>query len=314
MTEWFVFHYIRVGDHLISVNDESLLGKRLAEAESIIKSLPRGPVRIVAMAPPRNVTNGGMKESGPSTEDSKPTPSNHTPVNSKPLSTSVSEVRSKSPSGRQVVDEEGIVRVLLQRYGGRSLGFTIEGGSDTPLKYVYVQSLAVGSPASNSGLFSRGDQIVMVGDQCLIGVTNQEARRFLDTAPNSVEIVAQRKQSPKQVPKNPIPEICTNQASKPHSHSGSESDIPNAASANPNPQVRISEVIEYQPAPLTMDRSSEEEPSPPSVPMIPEERMTVQLVRMSGERLGLSIVGGVDNQNLPQVHVSGISRQMSRCV
>lgn len=97
----------RVGDHLISINDQSLLGKGLAEAEAIVKSLPRGPVRIVAMAPPRNVTGGGMKTAPPAGKDLKPTPSTDVPLNSKSPASSVSEVPSISPSGRQAVDEEG---------------------------------------------------------------------------------------------------------------------------------------------------------------------------------------------------------------
>ena len=38
--------------------------------------------------------------------------------------------------------------------------------------------------------------------------------------------------------------------------------------------------------------------------MVPEERLTVELRRTSAEKLGLSITGGVDNPNLPEIHVS----------
>ena len=209
----------------------------------------------------------------------------------------------------------GIVRVLLHRYGELPLGFTIEGGSDTPLKYVYIQSISVGSPASNSGLFTRGDQIVMVGDQCLIGKTHQEAKKILETAPSSVEIVAQRKQSPKQVPKSSIPEIHSNSntttttttgATK--SHSGSEADLPNAASAN-----SLSSMDKDKPAAAESGGAVDHLPSinvvlprepPPGIMMVPEERFTVELHRAPTEKLGLSINGGVDNPNLPEIHVS----------
>ena len=99
--------FFRAGDHLISINDESLLGKRLAEAEAIVKSLPRGSVRIVAMAPPKDVTSGGIKTAPPAGKNLKPTPSTDVPLNSKSPVSSVSEVPSVSPSGRQTVDEEG---------------------------------------------------------------------------------------------------------------------------------------------------------------------------------------------------------------
>jgi len=44
----------RVGDHLISINNEVL--KSVGETEQILKKLPRGPVKIVAMCPPTEVT------------------------------------------------------------------------------------------------------------------------------------------------------------------------------------------------------------------------------------------------------------------
>ena len=100
-------YFFRVGDHLISINDKSLLGKRLSEAEGIVKSLPRGLVRIVAMAPPKNVTGGGIKTAPPAGKNLKPTPSTDVPLNSKSPASSVSKVPSASPSGRQAVDEEG---------------------------------------------------------------------------------------------------------------------------------------------------------------------------------------------------------------
>lgn len=40
----------RVGDQLLSINDEAL--KSLAETEQILKRLPKGTVKIVAMPPP----------------------------------------------------------------------------------------------------------------------------------------------------------------------------------------------------------------------------------------------------------------------
>lgn len=203
----------------------------------------------------------------------------------------------------------GIVRVLLHRYGELPLGFTIEGGSDTPLKYVYIQSLSVGSPASNSGLFSRGDQIVMVGEHCLIGMTHKEAKKILETAPSSVEIVAQRKQSPKQTPKSSIPEIHSDTPTKSHSGSEAEADLPNAASTNSlntdhkdnKPSVPESGGATDNPPSINVVLPQE---PPPGIMMVPEERLTVELHRMSTEKLGLSITGGVDNPNLPEIHVS----------
>lgn len=73
------------------------------------------------------------------------------------------------------------------------LGFQIEGGSDTALKYICIQSLVLNSPSDKCGLFRKGDQLVMIGEECLIGVTLKEALEILRQAPASVEVIAQRK-------------------------------------------------------------------------------------------------------------------------
>ena len=52
----FVSLCFRVGDNLLSINDISLIGDTVAHAEAFINKLSRGPVRIVAMAPPRDIT------------------------------------------------------------------------------------------------------------------------------------------------------------------------------------------------------------------------------------------------------------------
>lgn len=88
----------------------------------------------------------------------------------------------------------------LQRFGSAPLGLVLEGGSDSPLNYIFIQSIAFGSPAFNSGRFKRGDQLVMVGSECLIGMSLLQAKRVLEEAPSVVELVAQRKESAKQSP------------------------------------------------------------------------------------------------------------------
>lgn len=49
-----------MGDHLLSVNDEPV--KSLAETERILKRLPKGPVKIVAMLLPTDVTNDDQSQ------------------------------------------------------------------------------------------------------------------------------------------------------------------------------------------------------------------------------------------------------------
>ena len=46
----------------------------------------------------------------------------------------------------------------------------------------------------------KGDQLVMVGSECLIGMSLRQAKQVLEKAPGIVEVVAQRKESLKQSP------------------------------------------------------------------------------------------------------------------
>ena len=73
------------------------------------------------------------------------------------------------------------------------LGFLIEGGTDTPLNYICIKGITPHSPAHNCGRFRVGDQFILMGDSCLIGVTNKEAREIMRQAPASVEVIVQRK-------------------------------------------------------------------------------------------------------------------------
>ena len=76
----------------------------------------------------------------------------------------------------------------------------IEGGSESALSYIFVKAVRLGSPAHSCGKFVRGDQLVTVGNECLIGMTLVQAEHVLNTAPTVVEVVAQRKELAKQSP------------------------------------------------------------------------------------------------------------------
>ena len=212
-----------MGDHLLSINQHSLIGVDVDTAESIIKALPRGVVHFVAMAPPRDVTGSGFNSGRQS--------SGLTPSRQSPLPSTLPPPPPASPVP-EVIDEPGIVRVQvgthhhttersidsmtflqLQRFGGTPLGLIIEGGSESPLKYIFIKSIAFGSPAFSSGQFMKGDQLVMVGSECLIGMSLFQAKRVLEQAPAVVEVVAQRKESVKQSPPlAPKSEVVKNKA------------------------------------------------------------------------------------------------------
>ncbi len=219
----------RVGDILLAINDDNVLvGWSEAKVESVLKSLPRGNFRLTVMAPPKDVS--GPQQTAPakvsakvssstpkpslephsqptSTPDTaKPslephsqpisTPDTAKPSLAQPISTADTIVHLKSTvSNRGSVHEEGIIEVILERERGKSLGFLLEGGVGTEI--IHIKELMPNSPATRSGLLSQGDQIVMVGENCLVGKSLREANLLLEQAPSPVKMVLQRKMSPK---------------------------------------------------------------------------------------------------------------------
>ena len=94
--------FFRVGDHLLSINDQSLIGVDVDTAESIIKALPRGVARFVAMAPPKDVTGSGTRGGSQLSSSIPP----QQPI----LSSPPPPLASPLP---EVIDEPGIVKAQV---------------------------------------------------------------------------------------------------------------------------------------------------------------------------------------------------------
>ena len=97
----------RVGDHLLSVNDTSLIGVDLTVAEAAVKALSRGVVRFAAMAPPKDVTGSGLKGGATLGHQPPDAPSSHLP----PISSSPPPPPA-SPLP-EIIDEPGIIRAKV---------------------------------------------------------------------------------------------------------------------------------------------------------------------------------------------------------
>ena len=166
--------YFRVGDVLLSINDESVIGWSEDKAKACLKALPRGPFNLKVMVPPKPFRSKTLRDQHPPSQ--------------------------LSSEGKTTMKWEGVIETTLQRYpnSNSSFGFEIEGGVDTYLQFICIKSLVLNSAAFNCGLFKTGDQLVMVGEVCLIGMTLDKAKHVLDVAPLTIEVVAQRKSSPKQ--------------------------------------------------------------------------------------------------------------------
>lgn len=306
-----VYFYPRIGDILLAINDESVVGMDEKTAESRLKALPRGLFRLTVMAPPKNVTGG--ESSSNKLENAAVSPS-----------TTLRE--SKTATSTET--DKSIITATLHCSTGSSLGFQIEGGSDTDLNYVYIKGLNVNSPALNCGQFNQGDQLVMVGDICLIGATHREAQEILQAAPSTVQVVAQRKlqifdqhsqlKSPR---KRSLPESDEDSRHEEHA-ANSNNDLKSATdgqsvkengtavkSSEPCGTVLITtpsseDLFEDSVEDLPKIRHTDSYLQMRRVGAISEDSMTFEVERAPGERLGIKLVGGIDNPHQQHVHVS----------
>lgn len=214
-----------------------------------------------------------------------------------------------------------IIRVTLRCSTGYSLGFDIEGGSDTPLKYICIKSIVPNSPAFESGCFREGDQLVTIGTACLIGVTFNEAQHILSRAPKNVKVIAQRKLAPMQediratLLKNgasyrqrtppkvislPIQVLTNLEHDDPPKKDGSAKQ--DTSIIHTTPLKRNTPPFKQDPSPpaliskhVVSFRSSSDH--------FPGMKMEVEMRCGPGEFFGIVIIGGKDDPYLKNIHV-----------
>jgi len=72
----------------------------------------------------------------------------------------------------------------------------VAGGSDMPQKLVYIHSITPGSLADKCNKFKVGDQIVMAGNDLMVGLTWKAASDKINQLVGLFTIVAQRRENP----------------------------------------------------------------------------------------------------------------------
>ena len=300
-----------------------------AKAESTMKSLPRGDFRLTVMAPPQDVTGCGLTLPAPEAATSDILPlslGEMVPELSETQyhSNVTSDVHSKSAVTSSEHHDEGVLEVTLECTKNQHLGFVLEGGVGSKLNMIHIQSLLSGSPACKCGEFRVGDEIVIVGQECLVGKTLEEANSIIKAAPSKVVVVAQRKVSPKlkqaaaQVSPDQVPSIskndkelakvtqrmCLTVSSSTEKLSSDHEPAPQTPAANtitcPQPKSNGN----FDKGAMTKFGSEGQLNLSPPDSAAAEETLCVRLQRGVGEKYGLKVAGGRDHPSLKNVHVS----------
>ena len=185
----------------------------------------------------------------------------------------------------------------------------MEGGSDTDLKNIYIASLKPRSAAFINGQLQRGDQIIMCGNECLVGVTSLEAWDILNKAPLIVEIVVARKKESITQLRSSISETPLSAHDQPieqkpqFTHNRRHSLSLHFSGSSYQRSSVYSSFEDVREDFDIMDTSPPPPPPPLPLPEVNEEHFTVVLHREENQRLGFGINGGKENLQLPDIYV-----------
>ena len=105
----------RIGDHLLSINDTSLIGETVSGTERILRALPKGAVKIMAMAPPRDVTGTRNDKDSEEGKEEQVEPAAAKPPS--PPSSPPPPLPTATPSGQKGKEDEGIIRAVVRFLG-----------------------------------------------------------------------------------------------------------------------------------------------------------------------------------------------------
>ncbi|KAK7085604.1 Domain present in PSD-95, Dlg, and ZO-1/2 [Halocaridina rubra] len=186
---------IQRGDRVLSINGKNLRGVTHREALNILKS-PR-PEVVLVLSRSRSVTpqESSLTESDGSfthrplinhVTSPRPPKILESPMDSKSLfSEAAAELTPRGPP----------LTITLMK-DGAGLGFSLEGGKDSPLgdRPLTVKKIFSGGAADKGGVLKVGDELVSVNAVDVTGMARIEAWNFLKKLPDgTVSLVLRQK-------------------------------------------------------------------------------------------------------------------------
>merc|ERR1719410_1686749 len=172
---------------ILAINTETFLGISYDEAVGIIKSLG-GNVKMLVTSP-REEEEG--KTAGGADARQPLRPRREQPAAKSEAETAAEKKKAEEDRKKAAKAKEDETRVELVK-DGSGFGFSIVGGTDTPLVGVFVQELHPGGPAEKSGKLRPGDRILKVNEVDFSKVTHTQAQEALRGAQDKVTVCWER--------------------------------------------------------------------------------------------------------------------------
>ncbi|EDV26511.1 uncharacterized protein TRIADDRAFT_54587 [Trichoplax adhaerens] len=164
---------LTVGDLALNINNQNLVGKTSSEIERILKSLPYGPVTIVA-----ETAHSWAKRAADLMRLS-------TSMLNAPSSSAIETPKSGS-------EELTVLSVQIDKSDAAIFGVTVEEGYHMDTSYIYIKDIEPGSPAGCSNKFLLGDRIISINNQSTVGVSAEEAEVILASSSGIIDMVIHR--------------------------------------------------------------------------------------------------------------------------
>ncbi|XP_070514878.1 multiple PDZ domain protein isoform X2 [Cardiocondyla obscurior] len=184
---------LQVGDMILAVNLDSLLGRTYDEATELLKKA-EGVVKLVVCNPNEN-KDQKEKEKGKGQElktDSSTSAAQKTSQKAEPEE---KKVRQDPKTCKVEVGEQ--VTIEFQKDKNQGIGFYIAGGSNTPCNGVFVLDVSSEGAAGKDGRLQRGDQILNIGNESFAEIEHEKAREtVLKQAPGTITMTVLRHEKP----------------------------------------------------------------------------------------------------------------------
>lgn len=191
---------LQVGDMILAVNLDSLLGRTYDEATELLKKA-EGVVKLVVCNPNEN-KDQKEKEKGKTQElkdDSSTSVAQKTPQKGGASATGKEpdekKVRQDPKTCKIDVGEEATIE--FQKEKNQGIGFYIAGGSNTPCNGVFVLDVSPEGAAGKDGRLQRGDQILSIGNESFAEIEYDKAREtVLKQAAGTITMTVLRHEKP----------------------------------------------------------------------------------------------------------------------
>ncbi|XP_066584888.1 multiple PDZ domain protein-like [Prorops nasuta] len=181
---------LQVGDMILAVNKDSLLGSTYDQATSLLKKA-EGVVTLTVCNPNQSKV---AKEEEERAKGGDTSASGDKPAAKEPEKPKEPEP-PQDPKDCQIrVDRDTTIEFTRDK--DKSIGFTITGGSDTPQNGVFILEVFPDSAAGKDNRLQAGDQILDMNGENFKAIEYNKAHMAVLKASGTVKMVVHRKENP----------------------------------------------------------------------------------------------------------------------